>query len=240
MPGTDRGGRVARENLADRVFEAVKRDIVENRLRPDEILVEGALADRFAVSRAPAREALQRLRRTGLVRAVPRLGYIVTSVSLRDYDEVFQMRLVLEPLATELATSRLAGGQADIQQLQRLADEVADVVDDESEARGGRLAQVNAAFHREIARMSGNHRLERTIGGLIDELERVMHVLAYDSGSIAEVRDEHPALVRVMKVGDPAPARELMHDQLMHAYTLMRAFAVSGHVPVLGSGRDGA
>jgi DNA-binding GntR family transcriptional regulator len=210
-------------NLTDRVYEAVKRDIVECRLQPDEILVEVALAERFDVSRAPAREALQRLTRIGFVRAVPRLGYIVTGISVRDFDEIFQTRLVLEPLAAELATERLT--DPDAQRLDALAAEVGEILAVAHEDSGSRLTSNNAAFHREVARISGNGRLERLIGGLIDELERVMRMLAYDAG-VSSVHDEHRSLVRAMRSGDPLAAAACMREQLVHDRDLMRDVAV--------------
>jgi DNA-binding GntR family transcriptional regulator len=214
-------------NLADHVFQQVKREILENSVGPDTILAEGPLATRFNVSRAPAREALKRLAERGFVRSVPRVGYIVTSVSLRDYDEVFQMRFALEPLAVELAVPRLTA--ADAEELERSAAAVAVIAALEDPAdRGVRLAQVNAEFHRAIARISGNHRLARTIGSLIDELERVMRMLAYDPG-VEEVRDEHPRLVRVMRGGDAAAAGRLMRDQLQHDYEVMRTLVTGAY-----------
>jgi DNA-binding GntR family transcriptional regulator len=207
-------------NLADHVFQHVKREIVENRLAPDTILAEGPLAARFHVRRAPAREALKRLAELGFVRGVPRVGYIVTSVGVHDYDEIFQMRLVLEPLAAELAVPRLT--DADAERLDRTASEVAVILElADTAERGARLAQANAGFHREIARISDNRRLERTIGALIDELERVMRMLAYDP-SVESVADEHARLVRVMRGGDAAGARRLMREQLQNDYELMR------------------
>jgi DNA-binding GntR family transcriptional regulator len=210
-------------NLTDRIYETVKRDILECRLQPDEILVEAALADRFQVSRAPAREALQRLTRTGLLRVVPRLGYIVTGISVRDFDEIFETRLVLEPLAVELATTRMTDDDAE--RLEALALEVDEILAVEKDDIGSRLTSNNAAFHREVARVSGNRRLERLIGELIDELERVMRMLAYDPG-VLTARHEHRSLVRAMRSGDPDAAAGRMREQLVHDRDLMRDLAV--------------
>jgi DNA-binding GntR family transcriptional regulator len=234
VTATDRPKRELEAKLADRVFEAVKREIVENRLRPEQILAEAALAERFEVSRAPAREALQRLARAGFVRTIPRVGYIVTTVSVRDFDEVFQMRFALEPLAAELATSRIT--EADAQRLDELARRGTAIIDSKSPARPTELAHTNAAFHREVARLAGSRRLEHTVGGLLDELERVMHMLA-DDPSLATARDQHPTLVRTMREGDAVAARRLMGEQLHHDYEIMRPLAIRGEAGVLTSQR---
>lgn len=214
-------------NLAERVFQTVKREIVEMRLTPNTILAEAALATRFQVSRAPAREALKRLADTGFLRVVPRVGYIVSSVSVKDFDEIFRVRTSLEPLAAELATPRLAESAAEADRLAAHAAQVAEIVGWPAETRAAALAQNNSEFHRSVARLSGNSRLERIIAGLLDELERVMHMLAYDP-SVHTVVDEHPKLVRIMRGGDAAGAAVAMREQLVHDYEVMRALAVRG------------
>lgn len=226
--------RPADQGIADWIFETVKRELIEGRIPPEEVLVEGAIADRFGVSRGPARETLQRLRRTGLIRAMPRVGYIVTTVSLRDYDEVFHMRLALEPLAAELATLRLSRGHSDARTLQVLADAVRDDVDDRSDNRGMRVAQLNRDFHFEVAKMAGSRRLERTIGSLLDDLQRIMHILAYDENAFNLMHNDHPDLVNCIKQGDPTAARKLMHNQLTQAYALMRDYATNSDAIFFG------
>jgi DNA-binding GntR family transcriptional regulator len=210
--------RDGQRSLAEQLYDSVKRDIVEHRLPPDTILAEGALAERYGVSRAPAREALKHLATVGFVRVVPRVGYIVTSVRVRDFDEIFALRLVLEPLAVELAVPHLRP-VADAR-LQELAQRVVEL----GAARNGSprlLAQANADFHREIAALAGNSHLERTIAGLLDELERFMHMLAL-SDAVSSLLDEHLTLLEAMRHGDPSSAAALMREQLLNDYTTMR------------------
>jgi DNA-binding GntR family transcriptional regulator len=210
------------QSLANTVFETIKRQIVEYRLRPETILTEAALAAEHDVSRAPAREALQRLAAVGFVRAVPRVGYIVTSLSVRDFDEIFALRMLLEPVATELAVPRLTA--KDLDRLRSLARDVLDVPARPREEQGAALARLNATFHREIARIAGNQRMERTITGLLDELERVMHMLAYTQ-VLTSTLDEHSNLITTMSAGDAAAAAQLMRAQLEHDYAIMRDLA---------------
>jgi DNA-binding GntR family transcriptional regulator len=208
--------------LAEQLFEQLKREIVENRLESDTLLTELAVAADYSVSRAPAREALKRLATLGFVRPRRRVGYLVTNLSVADLDEIFAMRLALEPVGTELAVGRLTEADAEI--LGRLADGVLHIgpgVED----RGRLITKLNADYHREIARISGNRRLEQAIGQLVDELERVMHMLAY-SPSVGSVLNEHSELLAVMRSGDARRARDLMRKQLEHDHTVMRALVM--------------
>jgi DNA-binding GntR family transcriptional regulator len=214
--------RVVRDghtSLAEQLYQSVKRDIVEHRLPPETILTETTLAERYGVSRAPAREALKRLATLGFVRVVHRVGYIVTAISVCDFDEIFSLRLALEPLAVELAVPRLR--DPDRSRLERLARQVLDISTFPSEERGALIAQLNADFHRDISRIAGNMRLARTIGGLIDELERFMHMLAY-SDSVSSLLDEHLTLLEEMSTGHAHAAAQLMRKQLANDYATMR------------------
>ena len=222
------------QSVSDWIHDTVRREIIEGRLRPEHVLVEATLAERFGVSRGPAREALQRLRRSELVRVVPRLGYIVTSMSVRDYDELFQARLALEPLATELATRRIAEGAVDIARLSELASHGRELLEESIRDGGATMARLNHEFHLEIARLSGNRRLVRIIDGLLGDLERVLAALTYSSASLNAMWDDHPNLVTAMKEGEPATARELMHQELTQAHVLMRQLAMGADLRLDG------
>lgn len=216
---------VADRTLAETVFERLKREIVGNRLGPESVLTELNVAASYSVSRAPAREALKRLAALGFVRPRARVGYIVGNVSVADLDEIFAMRIALEPMATELAVGRMT--ELDVAALHRLADAVLhlDRSEKHSNERGRLVSKLNADFHREIARIAGNHRLEQAVGRLLDELERVMHMLAY-STTVRELLDEHSQLLHVMRSGDAGAARDLMRAQLIHDYSVMRTLVV--------------
>ena len=224
---SDEGDGIARADadrqlLGDSVFEQLKREIVECRLAPSDLIVESALAAQYGVSKGPVREALKRLSERGWVRALPRVGYVITPVRVADVDEIFAMRLLLEPVSTMLATQR--SGPAEFDELECLGGAEARAHSEPDEVRGALVARANSEFHRAIARLSGNGRLERMVGGLVDELERVIHLLAADS---AKLVDEHPILVRVMREQDPDAAATCMYQQLEAAHEAMRDAAIS-------------
>jgi DNA-binding GntR family transcriptional regulator len=197
--------------LSDRVFGALQRRIIEGTAAPESILCEGTLARQYGVSKAPVRVALKRLDLLGLVRSVPRVGYIVTSVGLGDLDEIFTMRLELEPLAARLTAARAT--DSELAGLERLAFEPLELARQPIETRAAALARSNTAFHQSVARLSGSRRLERSIRALVDELERVVHMLG-SNAMLDEVSGEHFELLRVLQRRDTDEAANTMRRQL--------------------------
>lgn len=92
-----RGGGAVR--LADKAAENIRKMIIENMFDPGEPLSELRLAEMLGMSRTPVREAITLLEQEGLLRIVVGKGAFVTELNRRDYQEVNDIRMVLEPLA---------------------------------------------------------------------------------------------------------------------------------------------
>ncbi|MFI7129411.1 GntR family transcriptional regulator [Nonomuraea sp. NPDC050153] len=91
--------------MGDRIADDLRARIITGVLPAGTHLVEGALADEYDVSRAPVREALQRLTVERLVRDGRRRGVLVVGLSPSDIDELYSLRLALEQLAFERAAT---------------------------------------------------------------------------------------------------------------------------------------
>ncbi|GAA3943455.1 GntR family transcriptional regulator [Microbacterium soli] len=220
--------------VAQWVFDSLKDEIIQGRIAPGEFLVEGTLASRFTVSRGPAREALQRLSQAGLVKAMPRVGYQVTHVNARDFEEVFVMRLLLEPEATRLATRRIAAKQCSIARLDALAQAGYELRDAPPENFATRVLALNHEFHLHIAELSNVRRIESAVDTLLDDLSRVMHLLASSPDLLDPVYDDHPDLVKVMAAGDADGAAELMTQSLEQTRAQMRPLVVGAELGIAG------
>src|SRR5918997_618134 len=95
------------QSLTKRTYEALKQDVLTCALRPGAQIFEAELATRYGTSKTPVREALSTLVQEGLVQVLPRRGYLVAPITLRDVQEVFQLRLLLETAAAELAAEHI-------------------------------------------------------------------------------------------------------------------------------------
>ncbi|WP_279402244.1 GntR family transcriptional regulator [Arthrobacter sp. JCM 19049] len=83
--------------MADRAYEALKRDILRCRFRPGSLILDTALAEEYGMSRTPIREAINVLRREGLVVVIPRRGTLVKAIDFGELQDTYRMRALLEP-----------------------------------------------------------------------------------------------------------------------------------------------
>ena len=96
--------------LSERVAEALREGIISGRIPGGSKLNERELAAELKVSRIPLREALPLLEAEGFIHSEARRGSVVHTFTLRDAEEVFDLRLQLEPFAAAAAARRVAAG----------------------------------------------------------------------------------------------------------------------------------
>ena len=89
--------------LRDVVFNTLRQAILRGELKPGERLMEIRLANQLGVSRTPIREAIRMLELEGLVIMIPRKGAQVAQITEKDLNDVLEVRLGLEELATRFA-----------------------------------------------------------------------------------------------------------------------------------------
>lgn len=192
------GGRSKKE----RVYHALRREILTLALAPGQVLVEGAVARRFGVSKTPVREALALLQQDGLVETLPRRGYLVTGITVRDVHELFEVRAALEGAAAELAATRIT--PAELTELEALLVPPQASVDRQALRRH---LEGNRRFHVGIARASRNQRLTRLVGRTLDEMTRLI-AMGYETG-------EHAELIAALRSGDGHRARAALVNHIL-------------------------
>ncbi|MGV1050215.1 MAG: GntR family transcriptional regulator [Solirubrobacterales bacterium] len=107
-------GPGAEQNLAARVADSLRREIVEGRLEPGERIKQDAVAQRLEVSRLPVREALRELESEGLVSLERDVGARVTPLERSNLLEIFLVREALEPALVAAAVRRIDEAQLDV------------------------------------------------------------------------------------------------------------------------------
>src|SRR5699024_9057074 len=114
-----------RLSMADIIYEKLKNEIIELEYEPGEQLVEATLAEKLDVSRTPLRQALYRLELEGLVHKKMNGRMQVANMSLKEANELFAVREVMEGLIARQATQYIAedkNGDAIIEEFENVME----------------------------------------------------------------------------------------------------------------------
>lgn len=191
--------------LAERVYRELMRSIIEGDLKPGEWLKERDVSERFAVSRIPVRQALQRLEAEGFVVISRNRGATVTPVTRADVEEIFDARLCIEPYAARRAALRVHAGDENADRLRAILGRVLEP------PVAGELGESNLAFHLEIVRLSGNRILERSLRPMLGRMEWIFHLT--QTTRATEHAEEHRQLLDAIVAGrgEVAAAQSYAH-----------------------------
>src|ERR1700726_3560515 len=152
-------------SLASRVERAVAQWIFRGELTAGQKLTEQEVAERLAVSRGPVREAFRALADVGLLQIEQNRGASVRKIDFEEAVEIHDIYSALEELAARRAAGQLSGAQ--IEELKWLVKSM----DDAAEADDlDRYYALNLSFHQGLVEASGNRRLLRIYGRLLNEL----------------------------------------------------------------------
>lgn len=182
-----------REVVCETLRDAVRRGI----LQPGERLMEIQLAEDLGVSRTPVREAIRKLEMEGYVIMMPRRGTYVADLSIRDINEVFEIRTSLESLASGLAAERI--NEDELEKLQRLLVEIGAYIksgDMES------IVRTDTEFHDLLYQASRNTRLVGIISNLREQLTRFRTTSMSFPGRLKATLEEHRKIVEAIAQGD--------------------------------------
>jgi DNA-binding GntR family transcriptional regulator len=205
-----------RKALAEDVVEQLRLLIVRGHFEPGAHLREQRLAAALNISRGPIRQALGQLEREGLVMRRPNRGSVVARLSREDLEEVYSIRLALEPLALSWAAER-----ATAHDFERLDAAVGAIEAGFSgEATVQEAAQLDVAFHDVVYDAAHHQRLKRVWTDLRSQVYLFLlsrrYVGTEDFGEFM-VR-QHVALVDALRTGDPAQAREIGESHVRASY----------------------
>ena len=195
--------------LTDTAYTAIKGDILECRFVPGEEVTERQLGARYGIGKAPLREALVRLVHEGLVQSIPRSGYRVTPVTIQDVQDIFALRLLLEP-----AAARLAAGRIDERVLTQLNEPCLAGYTPGDRSSESDFLRANREFHVAIANASGNRRLARVLEHLLEGTERLFHMGLAVRDRTDEMRHEHETLMSALLAADGDAAAKATVDQV--------------------------
>ena len=199
-----------RARTSDALRREIEDDIEHGRLSPGDKLDEQTLAERFEVSRTPAREALLQLAAAGIVRLVPRQGAVVSSVSPQLAIGMVEVLTALEAEAAGLAARRMSTAEkAQLTKLHLASQAAVKRLDSAAYIKN------NAAFHAAIYDGSRNEFLAEQIRSTRLRMRFYHRSSLYQPARLKASFGEHALVVEAIKSGDDGQAQHLMREHIL-------------------------
>jgi DNA-binding GntR family transcriptional regulator len=205
--------------LSASIVATLKERIIAWQYPPEHRMTEEALCREFGVSRSPVREALRVLVTNGFIRRMPNRGYAVRQVSIKDIEELYDVRLALELYALESVTERGAPPKA----LATLRDTWQGVASEPDGRKGGELADLDTAFHETLAAFFGNDVLLEQLKSINERLY-VFRMIDFDKPDRVESTClQHVAIVDRIAARDVAGARAALRVNVEEGRSIVRS-----------------
>ena len=205
-------GRVQRKTVSMLTLEAIRDRILHGDYAEGTPLRQDALAEALGVSRIPVREALRQLEAEGMVTFRPHVGAVVSSLSLDEIRELFELRALIESDLLRRAFPHL--GEAEVTEAERVLDQYEAALAEGDVRVWGKL---NWQFHSTLY-LPERHPLSISIVQQLhnhsDRYQRMQLKLTHGEG---RANREHRAILSAVREGEQQHAISLLGSHILGA-----------------------
>jgi DNA-binding GntR family transcriptional regulator len=203
--------------LSDRLVDVVRDFILSGVILSEEPIRQDALAAELRVSKIPLREALARLEQDGLVISHPNRGFFVRPMSPEEAEEVYALRLKLEPDAA--AHACLIADEKD----QERARQALAHFDIEAAAHKPTVGASNRAFHLALVQPGGQRVTTNIVARLHVLADRYVRKHLEPKGRVLRAEAEHHEMLDAWINRRDARVRKLIAEHLTHTLGDLRS-----------------
>jgi DNA-binding GntR family transcriptional regulator len=197
-------------SLSETAYNRLREEILLGNLMPGAVVSERELASRYDMSKTPIREAVTQVCREGLMQRLPGRGYMVSPITIKEIQDLYDMRLILE-----LATLENMIRKSPKEYLEKLK-QISKIKYIHGQPNSHIVfLEANRDFHLTLAEATGNRRLFQTLEVILIEMDRLFHLGLRLRDFSTEMQREHEELVAAIEKGDEKAAKESMTNQIM-------------------------
>jgi DNA-binding GntR family transcriptional regulator len=207
------------------IYQEIKEDIINGKYKPNERIVISDVAREFGASDIPVREAMRHLESDGLIQSKPYVGAIVTNFDLADIRKIYQIRAVLEGLATRQAVDRI--NKNGLKKLETILSKMVKAVGSGNYVL---LSNLNREFHHVIYAASDNEYLIKVIFDLWDMSLRARAIFSFMPERAEAAVDEHANIVAALKKKDKSRADKLVIEHMNSHLKALQLFYERGKI----------
>jgi len=193
----------------DEIAAALRRAVHERAIPPGHALNQDLLARQYGVSRIPLREALRTLAGEGLVIMKPGLGAVVTELRPEEVEELYGLRLRLEPpLASDIIDHIR---RRDMDDLAAMVDSMAAFDSEQSEE----WSSANYRFHRRLYELSEQRHAVRLVVQVLNLVEPYVRMHAHVLGSRPRMEQTRAATVEALRAADATRLHDVIERSIL-------------------------
>ena len=200
--------------LRDVVYNTLREAILKGELKPGERLMELQLASKLGVSRTPIREAIRMLELEGLAVTIPRKGAEVAKMTVKDMEDVLEVREALDELAAKIACNKITE-----EQLQALS-KVKDAFEESTKTTDiKQIAMYDEKLHDVIYESTGNVRLVNLLNNLREQIYRYRVKYLKNVEGYPRLIEEHETILKALQDRNQELVVEAMRDHVENQAT---------------------
>jgi DNA-binding GntR family transcriptional regulator len=201
--------KLKHKTLSGALIDEIRQAILSGRYSGGTQLRQDALAEAYGVSRIPVREALFQLEAEGLVRILPQRGAVVSELSHAEINDVFDLRIMLEPRLLMASAPLLT--EADLAALgERQAEYVQAIAAGEQDEYG----RLNADLHMAIYHRAPMPKSQHIVASLLQTSDRYTRLQLSTAPAMEKAMFEHAKLIRLIRGGSFEEAAALLSEHI--------------------------
>nr|WP_110754570.1 GntR family transcriptional regulator [Phyllobacterium leguminum] len=182
--------------LSGALLDEIRQGILSGRYAAGTQLRQEALAEAFGVSRIPIREALFQLEAEGLVKILPQKGVVVSELSRTEIDDVFELRILLEPRLLASSAPKLTNEDFD-----RLEERHADYIRAIAANAVDHYGRLNAELHQALYTHADMPRTQQIVASLLQTSDRYTRIQLSNPAAMQRAMEEHAELIHLCRSG---------------------------------------
>ena len=199
-------------SLKDRVYQNIKFQIIRGTLKPGTRLPEEELSKAMNISRAPIREAFNRLEKEGFVTIVPRKGAAVSNITTQRIKDIFEIRETLESLAVKKSLGKIS-----IEKLEKVGEGFKNFINKPTNAENCiQYLALDKKFHDLLSQNCGNKKLIELLANLQEQIHWLRNISLKRITFASSVK-EHLAIIEALKKNDEELINKVLLQHLERA-----------------------
>lgn len=184
-------------SLKDRAYQNIKLQIIRGNLKPGTRLLEEEISKAMNISRAPVREAFNRLEEEGFVTIIPRKGAAVSKITAQAIEDIFEIREYLESLAVKNSIGKIS-----TEKLEKVGESFKNFINKPTNAENRiQYLVLDKKFHDLLSQNCGNKKLIELLANLQEQIHWLRNISLKRTTFSGSAR-EHLAIIEALKRND--------------------------------------